>query len=317
MPAAPIVLVVGGICHDFFCYVDRFPRAGETVNGHDFRMGSGGKGASAAVMCSKLGAAVSMVGVVGAKDPFGDISIQSMRDAGVRTELITRTTAAMTATASITVDSNGENFIVTNLRANQHLLPARVHELEAKVARSAMILCQFEIPHKTNLAAFKLARKHKVTTFLNAAPARTELSLDDPLFSLTDVLCINQTECGALVGEELRGLAEFEAAIPKILASGPRIVIVTLGADGALVGSREENGKVRIAKVDAPKVDVVDTTGAGDCFCGAFAYFFLQSNGDFVLAAEKAAQIAALSVTKAGNQNSYPTVETLKALGIL
>ncbi|KAI6192852.1 Ribokinase [Aphelenchoides fujianensis] len=168
-------------------------------------------------------------------------------------------------------------------------------------------MCQFEGRTKRILATFTLARKHKVTTFLNAAPARTELSLADPLFSLTDLLCINQTECGALVGDELRSLDEFEAAIPKILASGPQLVIVTLGADGALVGSRGADGEWTSS---TPRVPATASAGP-------FAYFFLQSNGDFVLAAKKAARIAALSVTKAGNQNSYPTVETLKELDIL
>ncbi|KAI6185446.1 Ribokinase [Aphelenchoides besseyi] len=309
------ILVVGGICHDFFCYVDRFPKAGETVVGHEFRMGSGGKGASASVMASKLGADVKMVGYVG-DDIFADISIGMMKSAGVHTELITRTGKAMTATATIFVESTGENAIVTISGANNCFPVSRVYELKTEISHSRMVLCQYEIPHETNIAVFQLARKYNVITFLNAAPFRPDI-VNNSLLKLTDIICVNQSETEALVNEQLQVLSDYEAAIPKISALGPQIVIITLGGDGALIGVRTRDKEIHVTKIDAPKVNVVDTTGAGDCFCGAFAYFYLRTDGDFIKAAEKAVQVASLSVTKLGNQSSYPMNDVLKELSIL
>ncbi|KAI6237560.1 Ribokinase [Aphelenchoides besseyi] len=308
------ILVVGGICHDFFCYVDRFPKAGETVVGHEFRMGSGGKGASASVMASKLGADVKMVGYVG-DDVFADISIGMMKSAGVHTDLIIRTEKAMTATATIFVDSTGENAIVTIPSANDCFPVTRVYELKTEISHSRMVMCQHEIPHETNIAVFQLARKYNVITFLNAAPAR--LDIDHSLLKLTDIICVNQSETEVLVNEQLHVQSDYEDAIPKILALGPQIVIITLGGDGALIGVRTRDKETHVTKIDAPKVNVVDTTGAGDCFCGAFAYFYLRTDGDFIKAAEKAVQVASLSVTQHGNQSSYPMADVLKDLSIL
>jgi len=309
------ILVFGSIVQDLISYVERYPRPGESVRGKQFKLWCGGKGANQAVMASKLGGSVRMAGMVG-EDIFGDANIKSMQENGVNTDLIGKTNKCATATGAVTVTDDGENCIVVTLGANLEIQPSRADEIEDTIAKSHILLLQSEIPQETNLRAFEIARKHGVRTFLNPAPGRADL--ERRLLPLTDVICTNQNEAEFITGLTLKTLDDFKDAAVKILEYGPKLAIVTLGPNGALVVERQENGEVTVGKVDAPKVQAVDTTGAGDCFCGSLVYFLTEHPELTPLqAAQKAVQIAAISVSRHGVQASYPSVDELKAAGIL
>jgi len=305
----------GSIVQDLISYVERYPRPGESVRGKQFKLWCGGKGANQAVMAAKLGAAVSMIGMVG-EDIFGDANIKSIADAGDRTDLIAKTSKTHTATGAVTVTEDGENCIVVTLGAIMEIPPSRVHEVEDRIANASLVLCQSEIPQETNLEIFNVARKHGVTTFLNPAPGRADL--ERRLLPLADIICTNQNEAEFITGLTLHSMDDFRSAAEKMLELGPKLAIVTLGPDGALVAERKADGRVSVDKVDAPKVAAVDTTGAGDCFCGSLAYFLAEHPElSAVEAAAKAVEIAAIAVSRPGVQESYPGPEELKSLGIL
>ncbi|KAI6173883.1 Ribokinase [Aphelenchoides besseyi] len=308
------ILVFGSIVQDLISYVERYPRPGESVRGKTFKLWCGGKGANQAVMAAKLGAKVSMVGQVGT-DIFGDANINTITDAGVKS-LITKTDKAATGTGCVTVTEDGENCIVVTLGANLEIPPSRAEELEKEIAASGIVMCQSEIPQETNLAVFTIAQKHGVKTFLNPAPGRADL--ERRLLPLTTICCVNQNEAEFITGLTIKTMDEFKNAAAKILEMGPSLAFVTLGPDGALVAEKHEDGKVTVDKVEAPKVTAVDTTGAGDCFCGSLAYFLTEHPElTAVQAAEKAVKIAAIAVSRHGVSASYPSVDELKKLEIL
>jgi len=309
------ILVFGSIVQDLISYVERYPRPGESVRGKQFKLWCGGKGANQAVMASKLGAKVRMVGMVG-EDIFGDANINSMKANGVNTDLISKTNKSSTATGCVTVTDDGENCIVVTLGANLEIEPSRADEIEEQIAKSSIVLIQSEIPQETNLRVFEIARKHGVKTFLNPAPGRSDL--ERQLLPLTDIICTNQNEAEFITGLTLKTLDEYKEAAAKMLEYGPKIAIVTMGSDGALVAEKSDSGEVIVGKVAAPKVQAVDTTGAGDCFCGSLVYFLTEHPELTILeVAEKAAHVAAISVSRHGVQESYPTVEELKQIGVI
>ncbi|KAI6243788.1 Ribokinase [Aphelenchoides fujianensis] len=305
------LVVFGSIVQDLISYVERYPRPGESVRGKTFKLFCGGKGANQAVMAARLGGSVSMVGQVG-EDIFGDANIKAIGEAGVKT-LITKTNKAATGTGCVT---DGENCIVVTLGANLEIPPSRAQEVEDVLKDARIVMCQSEIPQETNLAVFETARKHGAKTFLNPAPGRPDLEMR--LLPLTSICCVNQNEAEFITGLSIKTLDEFKEAATKILQMGPELAIVTLGPDGALVAEKHADGRVSVDKVDAPKVTAVDTTGAGDCFCGSLCYFLAEHPElSPVEAAEKAVRIAAISVSREGVMASYPTLEELKQLGIV
>lgn len=139
--------------------------------------------------------------------------------------------------------------------------------------------------------------------------------MDDEFFKLCDILCTNESETELLIGKKLHTLEDYKLAASTFLNYGPKFAIVTLGENGALIAEKDGND-VKIEKVEAMEVKAIDTTGAGDCFCGAFAYY-LNQNFNVKECVEKAAQVASLSVTKSGNQSSYPTKDELMKRGLI
>ncbi|KAI1724344.1 pfkB family carbohydrate kinase domain-containing protein [Ditylenchus destructor] len=271
------LLVFGSIVQDLVSYVERFPRPGESCRGKQFKMSCGGKGANQAVMATILGASASMVGRVG-DDMFG------------------------------------ENCIIVTLGANLELSPKRAIEIENEIKKSRLILCQSEVDQEANLEAFTVAKRNNVTTFFNPAPGRPDL--DRRILPLTDIICTNENEAEFITGLEISTYEGFKCAAKNMLELGPRIAIVTCGPKGAIIAQRTSQG-VTVDTVSAPKVTAVDTTGAGDCFCGSLAYFFCKDqNGDIVKMVDKAVKIAAISVQRHGAQVSYPTREELVKLNL-
>jgi ribokinase len=283
-----VIAIVGSINLDVVVEVERHPVPGETVLGGDRLELPGGKGANQAVAAARLGAEVAFVGRVG-DDDAGRRLRDGLAAEGVDVTHVVVDPSAPTGMALIAVDGAGENTIVVSSGANARVSAADVEAAGDVLAGAAVTLVQHEVPE--DAVAATIARGGG-TVVLNPAPAR-------PIVAPVDVLVPNRGELEALVGlagDPVELARSFDAA---------RAVVVTLGSEGAVVieGSRVE-------RIPAPQVEAVDTTGAGDAFCGALAQA-LDAGADLVEAARRAVRAAAASVTKPGAQGGLPRATDL------
>jgi ribokinase len=287
------VAVVGSVNLDLIVRVERHPAPGETVLGGDYVSLPGGKGANQAVAAARLGRQVAIVGRVGADD-HGRRLRATLRAEGVDSRLLADDPEAPTGLALIAVAGDGENTIVVSPGANGRVGPGDIARAGDVLERAAVTLVQHEIPEPAVAAAVHAAGGMVV---LNPAPART---VDPRVLARVDVLVPNRTELAVLAGAPMPA-GPNDAASLAARVHGPRTVVVTLGAEGALVltGARVEH-------VPAPAVAVVDTTGAGDAFCGALADA-LAGGADVVEAVRWGVRVAAASVTHPGAQAGMPT----------
>lgn len=298
------ILVIGSLNTDLVVQAPSFPQPGETISGGDLQVIPGGKGANQAVAAARHGAQVSMLGRVGS-DNFGGFLLDNLKSNGVDARLVQRTESA-TGTAIIVVDANGQNSIVLSAGAN-----GRVSEADVEAASFSdfqLLLLQLEIPIPTVLSAARRARDHGRRVILNPAPAQ---DLPEELIALTDYLIPNETELSLLSGMHVEDIPSAEVAAKSLLSRGVRNVIVTLGSKGALIVTRTQ-----VTHVDSFKVNVVDTTAAGDAFIGGFANKLLESSSLPLSEQEQASTLqetvrygcacGALAVTKFGAQPSLP-----------
>ncbi|VDO60212.1 unnamed protein product, partial [Haemonchus placei] len=282
-------------------YTKSFPRPGESVRGDSFQMGSGGKGANQAVAASRLGASVQLIGRVG-NDTFGESNIENLRKAGVDISQVEKSDSSHTATATITVNAHGENTIVVTLGANLELDDECAERHEKAISNAAIVMAQAEVSRKGNKKAFELARKHGVMTFFNPAPGVPDTDMS--MVALSDIICTNENEAEFITNIPQNTVEDAEKAAAQMITMGPKHAIVTLGAKGVVLASK---GKQEVERIPVRKVKAVDTTGAGDCFCGSLAYFLIGGRFSMSDAIKKAAEIAALSVQRKGTQSSYWT----------
>ncbi|MFC6510095.1 ribokinase [Promicromonospora citrea] len=293
------VVVVGSANVDLVVDVPRHPAGGETILGGNLRRTPGGKGANQAVAAARAGGAgTTFVGALG-RDESADLLLASLEGAGVRTETVDRVDAP-TGTALITVSPDGENAIVVAPGANSRV---RVGAAQARrVAAADVVLAQLEIPLGTVTAA-AVERRQGALFVLNAAPSR---ELPDALWREVDVLVVNEHEAADLAGAA--GTPEDLAA--ALLARVPAVV-VTLGAEGSLVVRRDTDP----VRVPAARVDAVDTTGAGDTYCGVLAAALARLGlAGLADAARLAGAAAALAVTRPGAQDAVPDAAEVAAL---
>ncbi|MFE6333038.1 ribokinase [Streptomyces sp. NPDC057798] len=296
------LLVVGSANADLVIGVERRPGPGETVLGSDLAVHPGGKGANQAVAAARLGARTALLARVG-DDAHGRLLLDSQRRAGVDTAGVL-VGGAPTGVALITVDPSGDNSIVVSPGANARLTPADVRAAASLFRASRVVSAQLEIPLETveevvrNLAAGS-------RFVLNPSPPRP---LPPQVLAACDPLIVNEHEAKVILGDALVGEEPADWA-RNLLARGPRSVVVTLGAHGALVASAEG-----VARVPSVRVAAVDTTGAGDAFTAALAHR-LGTGAGLVRAAAWAARVGAAAVTKEGAQASFPTAAEVEALG--
>lgn len=296
MATQPKICVVGSTMIDLISKVPRLPRLGETLVGHSFHLGYGGKGANQAVMAAKLGAQVTMVNKVG-RDVFGEGTLNNFRQQGIDTTHVLFDESRGSGVAPIFVDDNAQNFIVIVPGANLGLSPDDVHRAKAVILAADILICQLEISVETTLEAFRIARRGNVRTILNPAPAA---SIPEELLQLADICAPNETETELLTGMPVGTLAEAEAAARALLSRGTGKVILTLGERGALLVDKEA-----VESIPAVKVAAVDPTGAGDAFVGSLAVF-MGEGLPLRDAIRRANAVAALSVTRIGTQVSFP-----------
>jgi ribokinase len=295
------LLVVGSANADLVIGVERRPGPGETVLGSDLAVHPGGKGANQAVAAARLGARTALLARVG-DDAHGRLLLDAQRAAGVDTVGVL-VGGAPTGVALITVDPSGDNSIVVSPGANGKLTPADIRAAGSLFHASRVVSAQLEIPLETVVEVVRTLPPG--TRFvLNPSPPRP---LPREVLAACDPLIVNEHEARVLLGEACVSDAPEDWA-RLLLAKGPRSVVVTLGARGALVASAEG-----VARVPSVKVEAVDTTGAGDAFTAALAWR-LGSGESLADAAAYAARVGAAAVTRAGAQESYPTAAEVAAL---
>lgn len=298
MSGSPDVVVIASAMIDMVSYVPRLPEAGETVRGETFALGFGGKGANQAVMAARAGARVHLSACLG-DDVFGEMSWAHYQREGLELAGLRRVPGVTSGVAPIWVDPSGQNRIVVVPGANDSLDAAQAVDAVRSPARLDAVLSQMEVPQPSTMAAFSAARERGATTVLNPAPAHTPIP---GLLELCDWVIVNETEFAALLAVDRGGDAAIDDE--AMLAAAGRLgcsLVVTLGADGAAVvqGSR-------VRRVPAERVNVVDTTGAGDAFVGVFTAL-LAAGTDALDATRAAIACATASVTARGTQTSYPT----------
>ena len=290
-----LILVVGSSNTDMTVKTKYLPKPGETVLGNEFTMGPGGKGANQAVAASRLGGEVKFICKVG-RDIFGDNAIAHYVDEKLDTDGILRSDLP-SGVALISVDEKAENSIVVASGANGDLDEADIETSRKDLENCGILLLQLEIPVPSVLKAAKIAHEAGAMVVLNPAPA---CPLPDEVFRYVDLFIPNQTELGNYSGIDTADVAGAEKAAAAMQAKGVGKLIVTMGSKGALIC---EGGPSVF--VPAKKVKAVDTTAAGDTFCGALCVAISEGKS-LREAAEFACSASALTVQKMGAQNSIP-----------
>jgi len=291
------IAVIGSTMMDLTVYADILPAAGETRFGESFTTGFGGKGANQAVMAARTGAKVTMITGIG-KDSFGDESLQNFKDCQMDTSSVLRLNTH-TGVAHIWVDGQGQNRISIVPGANFALTPQDGIDEVNKLKNVSVLIAQCEIPQEVTLAAFRTAQELGITTILNPAPYQP---LTDDLLELTDWLIPNEIEFAEL--DHSHRAPDSDEIIASLRSKGR--TIVTLGSEGAALVTLD--GKVK--RFSAKKVSAIDTTGAGDCFIGAFAAA-LASGASEDSAVQFGIDCATKSVMRKGAQSSYPKLDDM------
>jgi ribokinase len=303
MNRQPHVVVVGSANIDLTTFTDQFPRPGETIFGDRFQLGFGGKGANQAVAAALCGAKVSMVARVG-DDLFGPATVENFKRQGVDASHVWITPGLSSGVAPIFVDSAGQNRILVVKGANDALTPADVDAAAPLLRQADCIVLQLEVPLETVYHTLRFARSNGILSILNPAPGQP-LGLSE--LANADYVVPNETEAEALSGMPVRSLEEAQLCARRLIDSGIRRVIITLGANGALCATAET------MQHGAPhRVEPLDTTGAGDAFIGSFACF-LGSGYAESEALARANVYAALSTLSVGTQMSFVTAERFQA----
>lgn len=297
------IIVVGSSNTDMVIMTERLPGPGETILGGDFIMNPGGKGANQAVAARRLGAKVAFVCRLGA-DMFGDKAVEGYLEEGIDVTYISRDVDKPSGVALITVDSHAENCIVVASGANASLSAADIDNAVKAVSDSDIMLLQLEIPMETVEFAAKVAKGLGVKVILNPAPAPKE-GIPESVLENVDLIIPNSTEAEMLSGIHITDYESASDAAKEISSKGIGQVIITLGAKGSLVF---DNGKEAV--VPSVKVKAVDTTAAGDTFCGAVAVA-LSEGKTLAEAAGFAAKASAVTVTRMGAQPSIPYREEI------
>lgn len=299
------IVVLGSCNTDMVVRVAHLPQPGETIIGSDFMINQGGKGANQAVAVSRLGGHVSFVARVG-NDGFGQQSVKLLKSEGIDVSYVKLTEGVSTGVALIPVDSNGENCIIVDSGANAKLSEQDVLSAREIIESADVLLMQLETPINTVLAAAKMAHEHGALVVLNPAPfPQQPLPLD--LLRLVDIITPNETEASMMSGVQVVDEESASKAIVKIQSMGVGTVILTAGGKGAYTMKEGV-----LCHIPAFPTHVVDTTAAGDTFCGALCVSLCEGSSleDAIRFANKAASI---SVTRVGAWCSIPHRSELHA----
>lgn len=290
------IVVIGSSNTDMVIKTSRLPLPGETILGGDFLMNPGGKGANQAVAAARLNGTVTFVAKTG-KDVFGREARELFQAENMNVEFLFSDDEAPSGIALITVNEQGENCIVVAPGANARLVRADIDKAAKAVREAEIVLMQLEIPLDTVIYATEIAAAAGRKVILNPAPAQP---LPAELLSKIYLITPNETEAELLTGIPVKDESSAVAAARALLSKGVKVVVMTLGSQGALLVTDE-----RCELVPTASVRVVDTTAAGDCFNGALAVALCEGSSlpEAISFANKAASI---SVTRMGAQASAP-----------
>lgn len=302
---APAILVVGSLNMDQVVRVPRIPALGETLLGAgSLKLVPGGKGANQAVSIARLGGTVTMAGRVGG-DPFGEQLLQALKADQIDTDLIIIDKEEASGVAFIFLGPSGDNSIIVAAGANMRVGKDQKQFtaiIDALQQAKALVL-QLEIPLATVQALIEAAHAVGVPTILNLAPAQP---LPREILSKISVLILNETEAALLSGQRVDNEEDARIVATVLHSYGIGTVVITLGAQGALLVTRNKQGTIHHIYQPAPKVQVVDSTAAGDCFVGGFVVALCE-NQPAEEALRFAVHASALKVTRFGAQSGLPT----------
>src|SRR6266853_4671113 len=295
MSKHPRIAVVGSANADVTTFSDQFPKTGETIFGQKFDLGFGGKGANQALASKLCGAEVFMVARVGS-DLFGPATIDNFKKLGIDATHVKQIEGVSSGVAPIFVEPNGQNRILVVKGANDLLEPADVDAAANLLKTVDCMVLQFEIPLETVYYSVSFARKNNIRCIVNPAPAQP---IDMNALAGLDYFVPNESEAETITGMPVRNVDEAKKCAEKLLSAGVKRVIITLGANGSLLASREA-----MEHIAAFSVKSVDSTGAGDAFIGSFAVFLGEGLPERE-AVRRANLYAGLSTTGVGTQKSF------------
>ncbi|MFC4387870.1 MULTISPECIES: ribokinase [Gracilibacillus] len=295
------IVVLGSINMDVIVESPKYPNYGETLFCDAISMTPGGKGANQAVTVARLGKKISLIGAVG-KDNAGNQLLKNLQSQGVDTTNVLEITEKGSGTFVAIVDETGENTMVGTKGANDYITEEDVKKAFENI-ESTILLLQMETSKESIIAAMKIAKERGMFVILDPAPAG---GIFEEAFQYADLILPNQQETEKITGIKVTDEKTALEAAKKINSLGIENVIVKMGAQGSLV---YQNGESTL--VDSIKVDAVDTVGAGDCYAGAIACEFLDSN-NLVQAAKFASVAASIKVSRTGGHNSIPTLIEMK-----
>ena len=305
------ILTVGSLNMDQVVQVPHIPVLGETLLGAgSLKLVPGGKGANQAVAMARLGASVILAGRVGS-DPFGEQLLTALQADSVDTHLIVVDLQEASGTAFIFLAPDGDNAIVVASGANMRVGEdaqqlTRIYET---IPQAAALVLQLEIPLETVKNLVVEGHKASIPVILNLAPAQP---LSWHILEQLTVLIVNETEAGMLSGQRVDSLEDARIVATVLHERGIPMVVVTLGAQGALLATSDHAGKTQCIHQPAPRVQVIDTTAGGDCFVGAFTVALTEQQSP-PEALRFAVYASALKVTKFGAQSGLPTRKEVDA----
>ncbi len=294
------ILVIGSVNTDFTIHVNRMPTLGETIDGYDFAINSGGKGANQAVAVAKLGGNVKFLGSVG-NDSNGEFLLKNLNDSGVEFAGFKSDTSP-TGTASITV-VNGDNFIILNAGANNCITTQVIDEYSPLIADADILVMQLEIPVDSVVYAASIAKKNGTLVVLNPAPYK---EIPQDCFKNIDIIVPNEHEAYLLTGIRIKDEENCQKAISFLCDRGIKTSIITLGSKGCAYNIGKE-----IYFRNAEKTSVVDTTSAGDTFIGAVCCG-LAEGMELKECIDFATKASAITVSRKGASCSIPTRDEIK-----
>ena len=293
------IIVFGSINMDLVVYSDKQPAKGETILGNSFETFQGGKGANQAVAVSRLGFPVSLIGKVG-NDVFGDELLENLNSEHLDTSMIGRHEGPSGVAFIYVFEESSENQIIVISGSNEQVKSNQVSDKE--LSASDVLISQLEVPPSEIEDLFIRAKNTGTYRILNTAPA---LKISKNLMLESDLLVMNESELENLTERtvERQNADSIGQAIRDLNLSATQSIVVTLGSKGVYVHANQKG-----QFIDGHKVEALDTTGSGDCFIGALASQYLESN-DLLDSVNFANKAAALSVMKRGASSSMPTLE--------
>ncbi|WP_288479285.1 ribokinase [uncultured Clostridium sp.] len=297
------VCVLGSINMDLVIKVKDMPKVGETILSKSFEKIAGGKGANQAVAAKRCGNEVSMIGKIGLDDN-GKALKRLLEEDEIDTSLIFEDEKNPTGMAMITVDENSDNSIIVISGSNMKINEGEIEKSREKIKNSDILISQFETPEDMTIKAFNIAKENGKITILNPAPAK---EIKKELLKVTDIIIPNETEAELLTGIKVNDLDTAKLAGKKLLESGVKFAIITLGEKGAAIINNE-----RAELVKAFKVNAVDTTAAGDSFIGGLSSKLNINDLNFenlIKAVTFGNKVSSIAVQREGAQPSIPTLE--------